>query len=259
MAAWSKQKKKKIKDSKGECGKCTHIKKMQQQQDTAHGKVLDKDWEANISENPSNSSLSRHLQSEPPQSELPPTPEPEEQKPSLLKHIFQAYATFGLFTVSWDAWKSSIWDLFTHTGFFTYVHHDGSGYATFAFVREGCKIWGIHRPKITDAHNSRSKVFDVMRSILNPHGILNYMTHTDLYNVFLMKGDVLYVYLVLSSGSILTSHLQNTTSQCHSSSLYARQLHRVRRTFLQLVHTPSNRVGAPVRQVLLSFIHQCGS
>jgi Zn-dependent protease with chaperone function len=108
-----------------------------------------------------------------------------------IGHIFQQFAAFGPSVFSWDAWKSCILDIITHAGFFTYVHHDAAGFATYAFIRKGCKIWGIHRPKVTLAENTRHKIFELMRRILRPHMMLDYIQHTDLYNIFLLKGDVL--------------------------------------------------------------------
>jgi hypothetical protein len=74
---------------------------------------------------------------------LPPVPDvtaetlAREQDPNSFSwtgHIWQKFCSVGPYTFSFDAWKSSIWDLFTHAGFFTYVHHDAGGYCTYAFV-----------------------------------------------------------------------------------------------------------------------------
>lgn len=125
-----------------------------------------------------------------PQEPIPP-PLPTTFNISWIGHIFQPFSDFGPSVFSWDAWKSCIWDLFTHAGFFTYVHHDAAGFATYAFVRDSCKIWGIHRPKVSPSDDTRHKIFDIMRRILCPHMMLDYIQHTDLYNIFLLKGDVL--------------------------------------------------------------------
>jgi hypothetical protein len=101
------------------------------------------------------------------------------------------FSSLSPFSISWDTWKSNIWDLFTHAGLFTYVHHDGAGFCTYAFVHTGCKIWGIHHPRVTDKDNTHARIFHIMREILRPHSRTDYTKYTDLYNFFLMKGDVL--------------------------------------------------------------------
>jgi len=57
-----------------------------------------------------------------------------------IGHIFQTFTNFAPFSVAWDTWKASLWDLFTHAGFFTYVHHNSAGFCMYAFVQSGCKI-----------------------------------------------------------------------------------------------------------------------
>lgn len=104
-------------------------------------------------------------------------------------HIFRGLPA-GPSLFSWDAWKSLIWDLFTLAGFFTYPHHDASGLATYAFIREGCKIWGILRPRVPPGV-SRNGLGDVMRTILRPAPSLAYQDVSDVFNIFLLPGDVL--------------------------------------------------------------------
>lgn len=106
-------------------------------------------------------------------------------------HYYQAYSRSGPSTASWDAWKSVNWDLATHAGFFTWPHHDGSGFPTYVHVRVGCKIWGILRPKITESDTHRSHIFDRFRDLLRASPAMNYQSGSDLFNVFLLPGDVL--------------------------------------------------------------------
>jgi hypothetical protein len=197
LGPWLKKRNKKPhKNTKDKCGKCIDIQAMNKNKETERLYEKDQDW--SYYENPD---LSTRLTGAHPRHELPhpqagpsqqPLVEDKSQKPlGWIGHIFQVFTGFGLFSVSWDTWKSSIWDLFTHAGFFTYVHHDGAGFCTYAFVRTGCKIWGIHRPNITANEINRNSIFDVLRKILKPHGRTDYKDYTDLYNVFLMKGDVL--------------------------------------------------------------------
>jgi hypothetical protein len=183
----AKLKRKVTGDTKTRCGRCQDIAAMRSRLLEQHNKDLvaeDEDDETAPHHGESGQSA-EYAEVE------PPNPATESSSLGWKGHIAQFFYNFGFFTVSWDAWKSCIWDLFTHAGFFTYVHHDAGGFATYAFVREGCKIWGIHRPMVNETHHNRSKVYDVMRGILREHGILDYMPRTELYSFFLMKGDVL--------------------------------------------------------------------
>jgi len=170
----------------------------------ARGVDIDEDWvEHNQPEDHSDSDLPsrplpRHHRCRPsdnsPLPEVQPSDAQKQQKKGFyawVGHLWQAIKNAGPSVISFDAWKSCLWDLLTHACFLTYVHHDAAGYCTYAFVREGCKIWGIHRVKVQDDHLKRSDIYDTMRRILRPHGHLDYMEHTELYNFFLMKGDVL--------------------------------------------------------------------
>jgi len=47
-----------------------------------------------------------------------------------------------------DFIKTRSWGLVHHAMFHTYPHHDAEGYATFAQILSGSKIWVIYRPKV---------------------------------------------------------------------------------------------------------------
>jgi len=188
------------------CGRCIDMTQMNRQLAKERGKELDHDYTQYIqstddSSIPSSSSgpplIPRHHKVESPPSE-PQQPGMEDVRQSWTSgylswvgHIFQKFKSGRPFVMSWDMWKSCLWDLFTHAGFLTYPHHDAAGFCTYVFVREGCKMWGIHRLKVSPIHDTRRKVYDLMRNVLRPHGNLGYMFHTDLYTFFLMRGDVL--------------------------------------------------------------------
>ena len=108
-----------------------------------------------------------------------------------LQHLFQEYNLSGPQVTVLDTWKAQHWDLFTHPGFLTYPHHDGAGNATFTFMRYGCKIWGAIRPRIPSGDTSRRTVFNVLRQILRPTGNPEYMESSDIFNIFLLPGDLL--------------------------------------------------------------------
>jgi hypothetical protein len=189
VESWIKKTKRKVTgDTETSCGSCKDIEAM-------NDGLIKKRDKAIIAELEDEDAALHHEESgqSAPYPEVAPA-HPSKESSSILGwigHIVQSFYRFGFCAVSWDAWKSCIWDLFTHAGFFTYVHHDAGGFATYAFIREGCKIWGIHRPLVNATHNSRSKIYDLMRAIIRPHGILDYITRTELYSFFLMKGDVL--------------------------------------------------------------------
>lgn len=106
-------------------------------------------------------------------------------------HIFRSVGT-GPTVFLWDGWKSHYWELFTHAGFHTYPHHDASGFGTYSYVRHGCKIWGIVRPRIDPKiHRTRQSVFNIMRTMLRPSPSLHYREVSDIFNLFLLEGDVL--------------------------------------------------------------------
>lgn len=183
---------------------CGDIQAMLKQRDQERDKIMDKDWAqlraSNIKEakrteqeqRQADVANSRYI-TEPDPPQYPETDtnnaKEEDQDPKAKGHIYQKFD--GLFTYAWDAVKSTEWDLFTHGGFLTYVHHDASGFCTYVFVRCGCKIWVVLRPKITKDISDRTSFLGLLRRILRPYGKLDYKQHTDLYTVFLMEGDLL--------------------------------------------------------------------
>ncbi|EPQ51304.1 hypothetical protein GLOTRDRAFT_133175 [Gloeophyllum trabeum ATCC 11539] len=42
-----------------------------------------------------------------------------------------------------DGWQLQMWDLFTHGGFFTRIHHDAAGAGTWMAIRVGGKMWNL--------------------------------------------------------------------------------------------------------------------
>jgi hypothetical protein len=193
IAALKKRKKAAKKDTKDRCGRCSEIESTNEKMRQDRAAEKERDWEHYESSSPGQNARPRHEIPEP--EEVPreeAVVQDKSKKPlSWVGHIFQKFTNFSAFSVSLDTWRACLWDLFTHAAFFTYVHHDAAGFCTYAFVRCGCKIWGIHRPHITEKENTRMGVFDIMRRILRPHGHTSYIPYSDLYNVFLMPGDVL--------------------------------------------------------------------
>jgi hypothetical protein len=134
---------------------------MNNQMKKACTKEKDQDWDYYESAEPQEDARPRH---EIPEREELPLEEPmiEDKSKKLISwvgHIFQPFSTFGPFSISWDTWKAC--------------------------------IWGILRPKVTARDDTRNSIFNIMRKILRPHGWTLYIEYSDLYNVFLMPGDVL--------------------------------------------------------------------
>jgi hypothetical protein len=42
-----------------------------------------------------------------------------------------------------DMWHAQGWEIISHGGFVTYVHHNASGFATYIYPRSAAKLWGI--------------------------------------------------------------------------------------------------------------------
>lgn len=118
--------------------------------------------------------------------------DPVEESSSSTQHLFQDFSDAGVFTATWDAWKSYVWDLFTHAGFYTGPHHDGSGMGTWIWIRTGCKIWSPLRPKLPDVANiCRNDLYNVMRECLLAPPSTSYQEHADTFSIFVLEGDVL--------------------------------------------------------------------
>jgi hypothetical protein len=199
LSQWLKKPKRKAtKDTPERCGTCTDILKMRATQDKRRDQELDKDFnhfgDRAATGPPEADPIQHHRPSQPPPPTLPETSRSGSMAHRLISwvgHTWQEFSQHGPSVFSWDAWKSCLWDLFTHAGFFTYIHHDAAGFCTYVFIREGCKIWGLLRPCVKSTHNNRRSVYDLMRQAIREHGNLSYMEFADLYTFFLVRGDVL--------------------------------------------------------------------
>lgn len=58
--------------------------------------------------------------------------------------------------VLYDVIRAKTWDLLTHGGFVTYIHHDADGQLTWTTCRSGAKIWFIIRPKASEERKAKS-------------------------------------------------------------------------------------------------------
>ena len=58
--------------------------------------------------------------------------------------------------IFYDAIRSKSWDLLTHGGFATYVHHDADGQMTWVTCRSGAKLWFIIHPKASEERKRKT-------------------------------------------------------------------------------------------------------
>lgn len=109
------------------------------------------------------------------------------------RHIFQG-PLGGMHTYSVDTLTNARWDLFTHTGFHTWPHHDASGMSTWVRIRAGCKVWA---PVIPDLPKTpvftQHDLFDSVREVLRPAPSLGFQKHSQSLCMFLLPDDVLCV------------------------------------------------------------------
>lgn len=61
---------------------------------------------------------------------------------------------------------NSRWDLFTHTTFHTWPHHDGISMSTWLTIHSGCKVWLPPIPNLPDKPSlSQYDLFNLMRKV----------------------------------------------------------------------------------------------
>jgi hypothetical protein len=92
--------------------------------------------------------------------------------------------------ILYDFWRAQGWDILTHGGFLTYVHHDASGFATWVFPRSGTKIWGFIRIKSEMSPETRQELFEMFDEILDESQNGTEST-TVMGTVLIEEGDIL--------------------------------------------------------------------
>jgi hypothetical protein len=100
-------------------------------------------------------------------------------------------AHLGPQTLLHDMWRSHGWDIATHGGFLTYIHHDVSGLATTVYPRSGAKIWGLLRLKSDVLPNTREKLFDLYKHMMDEQDWSYMQSITDMRTILLEEGDIL--------------------------------------------------------------------
>jgi hypothetical protein len=91
-----------------------------------------------------------------------------------------------------DNWLTNMWNLLTHLGFLTFLHHDTDGFATWLFQRgdDGAKIWAylkIKNDKLPTDRASLFKLFDQQLNRPKP----DFSEDAVLGTILLEEGDVL--------------------------------------------------------------------
>lgn len=185
----------------GNCIECLAISEMTAQIDAHREEKIDEDWRH--AEQTAAQSSKSHSKAPPPQARhrMPDAQLPFDPRRSRAdtaeyidpsrRHLFQRFTEWGPSSATWDILKSMIWDLFTHAGFVTYAHHDANGFGTYMFIRDGCKIWAILRPKVPSTHTTISQLLDILRKIVRPAPAMDYTELVDTFTIFLLPGDVL--------------------------------------------------------------------
>ncbi|KAI0040341.1 hypothetical protein FA95DRAFT_1577014, partial [Auriscalpium vulgare] len=90
-----------------------------------------------------------------------------------------------------DAIRLRNWDILTHAGFLTHVHHDANGMATWGTVNDGAKLWGIVRFRDEDVarcHDEATLKALFVKAVHDGTHSLT-MEHFDIYVVLLEPGD----------------------------------------------------------------------
>lgn len=112
------------------------------------------------------------------------------QTPPDCQHMYQECQ--GIQTYSMDAFNNARWDLFTHTGFHTWPHHDASGMSTWVLIRFGCKVWCPVIPHLRDsAFLTQYDLFDAIRRNLRTAPSTNFHDNSQSICMFLLPHDVL--------------------------------------------------------------------
>jgi hypothetical protein len=92
--------------------------------------------------------------------------------------------------ILYDVWCAQGWDIMSHGGFLTYVHHNASGFATYIFPRSGSKIWGFVRVRSDISPKMRQELFKKFDNILDEDW--DSMGNTTVMGtVLLEEGDIL--------------------------------------------------------------------
>lgn len=133
------------------------------------------------------------------------------QSTSTQQHLYQNNERNNrrIQTHSIDALFSTRWDVFTHTGFHTYAHHDASGMSTWIHIRSGCKVWAPLIPvaPVTQGFMKYDDLFDVFQKIFTPATPEEQQTNSHSLAMFLLPHDLLQVFMSYKSRALADAYL----------------------------------------------------
>ena len=74
--------------------------------------------------------------------------------------------------ILYDVIRAKSWDLLTHAGFATYIHHDADGQMTWVTCRSGAKLWFIIHPKASEERKRKTieELFTLYDTLLPDSG-----------------------------------------------------------------------------------------
>lgn len=87
-------------------------------------------------------------------------------------------------------WRAHGWQLLTHGGYVTYIHHDTSGLITVIFPWSGAKIWGYFYVKKDHIPETRKKLFKIF-DLLGPDSELDKEDAIGLGTIVIEERDIL--------------------------------------------------------------------
>lgn len=94
--------------------------------------------------------------------------------------------------VLYDFVKAKTWDLLTHSGFLTYIHHDANGQMTWTTCRNGAKIWIIVQPKKELLGDNAKDLYKLIDLLIDDYDDLSTLLEKfDFYAILLEPGQVL--------------------------------------------------------------------
>jgi hypothetical protein len=90
--------------------------------------------------------------------------------------------------VLYDIWRAHGWDILTHAGYVTYVHHDTAGFVTGVYPRSGAKLWGYFYLKKEYIPKSRKELFTLYDGLFD---VETFHDSIGLATVLIEEGDFL--------------------------------------------------------------------
>jgi hypothetical protein len=111
--------------------------------------------------------------------------------PKCSKIVNTLNKTFqGPQVILYNMWRAQGWDIITHGGAVTYVHHNVSGFITYVYPQSGAKLWGIIHVKKDIKLTTRDDLFQSFDMILDKSWT-SIRTIAEICTILLKEGDLL--------------------------------------------------------------------